>query len=171
MLETDPTKRMEMLRKALQNQGKSWEKLNVFEKNVITSSLGVDETQAALILSSEKERKVLEAKAKEREKQIKIDDKWNKGMGSIKETLIAWQPLLDKLMRSASNFIVRLFGGSSATKTIMTTAEFAEKAISTITTEIDKATASMKGFGAGSSLSLGDIAESVKFVIERSEKL
>lgn len=109
MLETNPQKRMEMVRGALERQGKSWEKLNVFEKNVITSSLGVEESQAALILSSEKERRGLEAKAKQREEQIRVDERWNQGMGSIKKTLIAWGPLLDNLMREASNFIVKLF--------------------------------------------------------------
>lgn len=166
MMQTDPTKRMEMLRKELLAQGKTWEKLSVFERNSITTTLGVDKATAQLMLSSEKERKKLEASAKEREKQIKIDDKWNEGMGSIKKTLIAWGPLLDKLMRSASNFIVKLFGGDSAGKTVMSTAKIAEKAIISITSEIDKATASMKDFGEGGGISFDSIVSGVKSSLE-----
>jgi len=140
MLETNPMKRMEMIRSSLENQGKSWEKLSVFEQNVITSSLGVEKSQAALILSSAKERKGLEEKARAKKNQINIDEKWNAGMGSIKKTLLAWGPLLDQLMRSASNFIVKLFGGKDAGTTVMKTADVAANAIKTITGAIDEAT-------------------------------
>jgi hypothetical protein len=166
MLETDPTKRMEMLRKALLDQGKSWEKLNVFERNVVTSALNVDEAQAALILSSEKERKSLEAKAREKENQIKVDEKWNEGLGSIKRTLIAWGPLLDNLMRSASNFLVRLFGGDSAAKNVSKTAHTAEAAIKSITGAIDETTMSMKEFDLSGGLSIDSIVGAIKSAVE-----
>lgn len=139
MMQTDPTKRMEMLRRELLAQGKTWEKLTVFERNSITTTLGVDKATAQLMLSTDKERKSLEAKAKERENQIKIDEKWNAGMGSIKKTLIAWGPLLDKLMRAASNFIVRLFGGDDASSKVAKTADIAENAIKSITKAIEDA--------------------------------
>ena len=70
MMETDPTKRMVMLREELEKQGKSWNQLSVFEKNAITSTMGVNEEQAALILSDEKTRKKLEADAKQKEKNM-----------------------------------------------------------------------------------------------------
>jgi hypothetical protein len=143
MMETDPTKRMEMLRKELLAQGKTWEKLSVFERNSITTTLGVDKATAQLMLSTDKERKSLEAKAKERENQIKVDERWNAGMGSIKKTLIAWGPLLDKLMRSAANFIVKLFGGDDASNTVAKTADIAENAIKSITKAIDDASSNI----------------------------
>lgn len=139
MLETDPTKRMEMLRKELIAQNKPWEKLSKFEQNVVASTLNVDKATAQLILSSDKERKSLEAKAKQRESQIALDERWNAGMGSIKKTLIAWGPLLDKLMREASNFIVKLFGGDSASSTVKNTASVAENAVKSITKAIGDA--------------------------------
>jgi hypothetical protein len=140
MMEHDPVKRMEMLRKSLIGQGKDWEHLSVAERNVITQTLGVDEATAQLTLSSDKERKKLEAKNLERKRQIKVDEDWNRGMGSIKKTLIAWGPLLDKLMRTASNFIVKLFGGDSAADTVTNTAKSAENAINVITKAISDAT-------------------------------
>lgn len=146
MMEHDPVKRMEMLRKSLIGQGKDWEHLSVAERNVITQTLGVDEATAQLTLSSDKERKKLEAKNLERKKQIKVDEDWNRGMGSIKKTLIAWGPLLDKLMRSASNFVVKLFGGDSAADTVMDTAKAAENAIGAITKAIDSAAGNIQHY-------------------------
>jgi hypothetical protein len=110
MLETDPTKRMEMLRGELLRQGKTWEDLNTFEQNVITSTLNVDKSQAALILSSEKQRKILEAQAREKQKQIDINEKWNKGIGSIKQTMLAWQSILDELMRAITRLVGSILG-------------------------------------------------------------
>jgi hypothetical protein len=140
MLETDPTKRMEMLRKELVKQGKEWNNLNVFEKNVITQTMGVNEETAALILSSEKERKKLESKRREKEKQIKVDEKWNKQLGQIKETLIAWEPLLDRLMRAVANFTARLFGFEGAGDVTADTAKSVENAIGGITAAVENAT-------------------------------
>lgn len=110
MLETDPTKRMEMLRKELLAQGKSWDKLNEFEKNVITQNLGVDKSQAALVLSSEEERKKLEAKARQREREMKINERWNKGINSLRRTLINWGSELNRVFRSISELVTAMFG-------------------------------------------------------------
>lgn len=140
MMQTDPTKRMEMLRKELLAQGKTWEKLSVFERNSITTTLGVDKATAQLMLSSEEERKKLEAKAKERERLIKVDERWNAGMGSIKKTLIAWGPLLEQLMIKAGNFIVKLFGGENGANVVRSAANAGEAAIKMISRAIDEAT-------------------------------
>jgi len=137
MLETNPEKRMEMMRKSIENQGKSWEKMDVFQRNALTSATGLTDAQAQLAFSSKKERDALEKKAKAREREIKVDEKWNSGMSSIKRTLSSWGPLLDNLMRSASDFIVKLFGGKDAATTAKTTAKAGEDAIRTITKAID----------------------------------
>jgi hypothetical protein len=123
MLETDPTKRMELFRKELTAQGKSWGLLSVFEKNVITQSLGVEESQAALILSSDEERKKLEAKANAKKKEIAINEKWNKGLQSIKTTLIAWSEELDNVMRSLTVLISTIFGWDSPAKNMQALAD------------------------------------------------
>lgn len=121
MLETDPTKRMEMLRKELLAQGKSWDKLNEFEKNVITQNLGVDKSQAALVLSSEEERKKLEAKAKQREREIKINEQWNKGINSLRRTLINWSAELNHTLRNVSRLITTMFGWEKPAKLVSKT--------------------------------------------------
>jgi hypothetical protein len=139
MMLKDPVKRMEMLRGELLKQGKSWEKLSVFEKNVITSTLGVDEAQAQLVLSSEEARKKMEKQAAVQRQKIRDDEKWNDGMRSIKKTLISWGPLLDKLMRSVSNFIAKLFGFNSAQQPIQDFAKTAENMMNDVTGAIDKA--------------------------------
>lgn len=139
MLEKNPVKRMEMIRKELDKQGKSWEKLSDAEKYVVTDTLHISEAQAAMAFSSEDQRKKLEKQAKQRENLARIDEKWNQGMGSIKKTLIAWGPLLDKLMRSVSNFIARLFGFKSAQEPIQDFAKTAERMINDVTAAIDQA--------------------------------
>lgn len=108
MMETDPTKRMEMLRRELTNQGKSWEDLTKFEQNVVTSTLSVDEAQAQLILSSEKTRKSLESQAAATRAREKTDRHWNAGMQSIKKTLIAWDAQLDRTMRGISELFTSI---------------------------------------------------------------
>lgn len=110
MLETDPTKRLEMLRGELENQGKSWDKLNTFEKNAITSTLQIDDKQAALVLSSEKVRKELEAKQRKEKELMRTEEKWNQGMGSIKRSLIEWNVEVSKLMREVTGLVAEIFG-------------------------------------------------------------
>jgi len=110
MLETDPIKRMEMLRKQLVSQGKEWNNLSKFEQNVITSSMGVDKEMASMMLSSDKERKALEKKQRQKDREIKMNERWNKGISSIKSTLIAWGAQIDKVMRGVSKLIATMFG-------------------------------------------------------------
>jgi hypothetical protein len=164
MLETDPTKRMEMLRGELERQGKSWEKLSVFEKNVITQNLGVDESQAALILSSEKEREKLERKQKIKQREIDINEKWNKGIGSIKKTLLAWGPLLDRLMRSITKFTSKVLFGSDATKDITNTAKIFEGILIKMTAAVQSAS---KSLGSDFKPLLGDIGDIFKDIIDK----
>lgn len=127
MLETDPVKRMEMLRGELVKQGKTWEKLNVFEKNVITSTLGVNEEQAALVLGNEKTISSMKKQMAEREHQAKIDAEWNRGLGNIKETIVALGPKVDLLLRAFADFVSQLFGfGPAAGKMVKTGEQFGQ---------------------------------------------
>ena len=114
MMETNPVKRMEMLRKELMKQGKSWDTLSVFEKNVITNTLHVDEQQAALALSSENARKKLEAQRMEQEKHVKINKDWEKGIDNLKQTMIPWQSIIDNLLRTIATFAAKIMGVNDA---------------------------------------------------------
>lgn len=127
MMETDMTKRLVMVRGELEKQGKSWKDLNEFEKNVITSQLGVTNSQAALILSSEKERKKLEAKQRAKKKEIDLNEKWNKGLNSVKETLLAWGPIVDSAMRSVATLVSKIMGFDSAADPIQAVADGAKE--------------------------------------------
>lgn len=149
MLEKNPVKRMEMIRKELDNQGKSWEKLSDAEKYVITDTLHLSESQAALAFSSEKQRKALEKQARQKEHLAKVDEKWNSGMGSIKTTLIAWGPLLDQVARAAFNFISKLLGFKGAEDPIMSLASTGEKFLGDLTGYINDASTNIKEFKQG----------------------
>lgn len=140
MLETDPVKRMEMLRKELLKQGKSWDKLNVFEQNVIASTLGVSKEQAALGLSSDSVRKKLQKQADEQARQNKINQDWDKGLGNVKQTLLALGPKLDMILRSTADFISELFGFGPAGKNVVSTADAVGRALDGINAGIQSAT-------------------------------
>lgn len=140
MLETNPVKRMEMLRKELLAQGKSWDKLNVFEQNVIASTLGVSKEQAALGLSSDSVRKKLQKQADEQARQNKLNMDWDKGLGNVKQTLLALGPKLDMILRSTADFISELFGFGPASKNVVSTADAVGRALDDINNAIRNAT-------------------------------
>lgn len=162
LMEKDSTKRMEKIREELGKQGKSWEKLSEAEKFQVMDTLKLSETQAALVLSSEEERKKLEKKANERKRQINLDNKWNQGLNSIKKTLVAWGPLIDNLMRSASNFVVRLFGGTSASDVVTKISNAAENGLKSINLTIENASKNIESFRE----ILKSVAEPAKFVFK-----
>lgn len=110
MMETDPTKRMMMLREELVAQGKSWNDLNAFEKNMISTTMKMDKSQVALMLGSEKERRTIEAKAAARKRDEATNAKWNRGITRMQRTLIAWGKEIDKTMRNITKLIAAIFG-------------------------------------------------------------
>ena len=118
MMETNPTERLKMVRGELVKNGKEWENLSVFEKNMITQNLGVTDSQAALILSSEKQRKKLKQQQAAQESLAKTTATWDRGVGRIKKTLIAWGKELDYLMREATKFVFALLGFEKPGKVI-----------------------------------------------------
>jgi hypothetical protein len=139
MLETNPVKRMEMIRKELLGQGKAYEKLNPFEQNAIKAATGLDGAQAALYFSSQKRVNQLKAEENQKKKMADVDMKWNESLSTIKSTLISWQPLLEQLGLSITNFIAKLFGFSSADKPIGDFAHNIEKFMTDMTSSINKA--------------------------------
>lgn len=128
MLETDPTKRMEMLREQLGDQGKEWDNLNEFEKNVIASNLKMDKSQLALGLSSKKVRDQYIAQQDQEKKNLKTNQEWEKGLMNVKEALNTLQPRLEKLMRTVANVVGKLFG-MDTTNGIMDTTKAMENFI------------------------------------------
>jgi hypothetical protein len=160
MMETDPTKRMEMLRKSLLGQGKEWNKLSKFEQNVITSTMGVDKETAQLILSSDKERKKLEATAKQREEQVKLNQKWDNSLGKVKRTLLNWEAVLGKVMRSVAAFAGKLLFNIDISKDTAKFAGQVEKALMSLSTWFDNLTKSIgdEGFTG----ILGDLSSMLK---------
>ena len=145
MMETDPTKRMEMVRKQLVANGKEWENLSNFEKNVIAENLGVEKSQAALILSSEKERKKLEQKARAQKAVEKTQAQWNKGIHQIKKTLIAWGAELDNVMRSTTDFIFAILGFKKPGKEMSSITNLMTKGFRSLGSTIKDWTAQMRG--------------------------
>jgi hypothetical protein len=118
MLETNPEKRMEMVSKQLKNQGLAYDKLNVFQKNAIKSTFGIDDAQAQLAFGSKDVVAKLNAQEKAKKAQLAADEKWNAKMGDIKQTLISWEADLQKLGLAITNFIGKLLGFESADKGI-----------------------------------------------------
>ncbi len=140
MLETDPTKRMEMLRKELVKQGKTWDNINVFEKNVITSTLQLNEEQAALAFGSEGVRKKLQAQAAEQARVNKINMDWDKGLLNIKNSLINVSAEMGQLYRAVANVISKMFAWDNSFDAATDTAKI-------IKVTIDKATEAINEWG------------------------
>ena len=115
MLEEDPVKKMEMVRKALNNQGKSWEKLSFIEQNLVKSIFpGMDKQQLQLALGSEKLQKSIKAQLNERQKQAIVDAEWSKNLGNIKKSIVELTPKVRNLFMSIGDFLTKLFGDGSA---------------------------------------------------------
>jgi hypothetical protein len=145
MMETDPTKRMEMLREELIAQGKEWENLNTFEQNAIVQATGMNKAQLALGLSSDKVRKSLLAKQRQQKSDAQINANWERGILKIKQVVANLDEAFKKILRSLGDLVSKFFGwesGMSATKDM---GEFLEgillkinKAIQNLTKDIDK---------------------------------
>jgi len=137
MLETNPVKRLQMLRGELEKQGASWELISKAEQNVIIDQLGVSRSQAALYLSNKKNRRELEAAHKAKEKEIDVNKRWNKGLGSIKTTFLAWQPIVDEVMRSVAKLLTKVLGFDSTDEPFIALADAAREAAKSFKEWID----------------------------------
>ena len=114
MLEKDPTERMLMLRDELVKQRKSWDELNVHEKNVITTTLGVNEEFAALAFAPKDARKALEGYELQQERRQKADKDWQRGLLQVKEVIVALERKIKLLAVSFVNLLSRMFGFEKA---------------------------------------------------------
>jgi hypothetical protein len=77
---------------------------------MIATTLKVDKAQAALILSSDEERKKLEAKAVARKRDQQVSENWEKGIRRIQKTLLPWSALLDAVMRGFTEIAAAMLG-------------------------------------------------------------
>lgn len=137
MMEADLTKRMEMLRSSLIDQGHEWENLNVYQQNAISQALKMDKAQLALVLSSDKERKSLEAKMKRKQSDAKINEAWERGVTKIRKVLINLDEEFKRTLRSISNLVARFFGFESGIESITDTTKLLHKVFDIIRTSID----------------------------------
>jgi hypothetical protein len=138
MLEENPERRMEMLRKQLDATGKSWDKLGKFEKDVITNTLGISEEQAALALTSGKARKEVERMAKEKAKDIKINQEWERGILNLKSSLVEIGPKLDMFLRKISDIVAKLFGFEGGGDAVKSGADAIGKMMDDINKNMDR---------------------------------
>jgi hypothetical protein len=145
MMETDPTKRMQMLSKALLEQGKNWENLSVFEKNVIKQTIGIDDAMGNLMLSEKNlglsEAALMEkmkAHEKQRERQLRADEQWNRSIRNLKQTLLNYKEAVDKIIRAIAQSIAKFFGFESAMGTTQKTAEKVQEVFDEIVGAINK---------------------------------
>jgi len=113
LLETDPSKRLAMVRDELEKQGKSFDKLNVFQQNVIASTLHLSKEEAAKAFASKKVRDQLEAQAAAQAKAAKTSDEWEKGILNLKKTLIDVSYETQQFFMSVGNLVSRLLGFDS----------------------------------------------------------
>lgn len=113
--EQDPTKRMLMISKALANAGvTNFGKLNRAQQNVITENLHINESQASLLLSGEKGRKMFEAQAKAEGKAAKSSQDWDKALGRLRNTLLNKEAEFSKLFRAISEGFAKFLGLDNA---------------------------------------------------------
>ena len=133
MMEADSTKRMEIVRKAYFDAGnKEWQTLDIQHKNALKNMYGLDEATAELTFASDKQVKSLRSLADQKEKNKKIDDKWNNSLSSIKQTLLPIGFLVDKLMRSMSTFLAKSLGFDGMEGPITKVADAVEKLFSNL---------------------------------------
>lgn len=138
MLQTDPAERMIMLRNELEKQGKSWDKISVFEKNVITTEMGVSDEMAQIAFASKDARSALEKYGKEQKKQADFNKRWEASLGRVREMVVNWPALMERLFRSIGGLIVRLFKLDDAFTPTLKGGQLFEKAMIGLSEGIDK---------------------------------
>lgn len=118
LLAKKPEKRFELIRKELLAQGKVWDNLDEFQKNIITNTLQINEEQAALQFGSEKVRKQIQAQKREALANNKVQEDWGRGLNNIKKNLMSMETRVRELMRAVASFIAKLVGFPNASKPI-----------------------------------------------------
>ena len=123
MLAESPLDNMKLISTELINQGKNWDKLNVQEKRVLKSTLGLDEETLALVLSQKNMAKGTAAVAKafedQQKKQKRMADaqkNWSEAIGKLQETLINFQAHFRNIFAELGRNIIAFFGGLFGSK-------------------------------------------------------
>jgi hypothetical protein len=136
MMETNPEKRMEMLRKELDRVGKSFNLMNEFEQNVVASTMDVTREQASLMLGSDEAREKYKKLAAEKLKNKKFDEDWEKGIRNLKKTLLPWSKLLELLMRNVVDLVSAMFGFEDPGKNMIEIADKIQKFMTKATKKV-----------------------------------
>lgn len=149
MLETDPTKRMTMLGKAVLDTGRSWKSMDVSQKNVIKSTLGIDDAMGALVFSqknvgmtSQQLNRTLEEQQKKQERAREAQERWDKSIGGLRTQLLNFKEAVDKIVRALGNSIAKFLGLPSAQKGVIEKSEQLNKVFQDIGGAIEKWNAS-----------------------------
>lgn len=114
MLEQDPSKRLETVRKAFKEQGKTWEGMNRQERKFFSQTMNLTEEEAAGVLNSnltleEFQKKQVEARAAQVNDEKKIRD----ALSKTAETLFNFGQAWDTVTVSLANLIkpfLKVFG-------------------------------------------------------------
>lgn len=98
MMEDDPSKRIEMIRKQLQAQGRDFEHMSRRERNLISETMGITEEEVAGVLSSGQTLEEFQKKqAKEKENQKNDEKALRKAMMDTAQTMYAFGQQIDRI--------------------------------------------------------------------------
>lgn len=144
MLETDPTKRMTMLGKAVLDTGESWKTMDVFQKNVIKSTLGIDDAMGALVFSQKNVgkttaqlNKAIEDQEKKQARQLKAQQRWDKSIRGLRTQLLNFEESIDRIVRALSSTITQFLGWGKAAKNVQGTANQLREIFDGVATSIE----------------------------------
>lgn len=114
MLEQDPSKRLEMVRKQFKDQGKSWESMNRQERKFFAQTMNLSEEEAAGVLNSKLTLDQFQKQqAKAAKKKTSDEDKIRKGLAATAETLHNFGQSWDKVTAAVGRLIkpiLKVFG-------------------------------------------------------------
>lgn len=110
MLENDPSKRMEMIRRQMLSQGKTYEQLSRREREVLAETMKVSQDELAAVL---RDNKTLESVQKDKEKKeiekLKGEELIRKATLKTAQTQFAMGQAYDMLTRKISKMLTPLF--------------------------------------------------------------
>jgi len=114
MLEQDPSKRLEMVRKQFKQQGKSWETMSRQEKLFFSQTMQLTEEEAAGVLNSGMTLDKFRKKQEQRKKQqVSDEDQIRRALLKTSQTLMNWGQVFDDITRAAMGMfkpLLKTFG-------------------------------------------------------------
>jgi hypothetical protein len=180
MMEKDPSKRMEMVSKALKDQKVNYNALSPFQKNFLMQTLQINEQRLQMMTGTNAQREAIKKENKEKERAAKINQWWTKGIQNVRENIMNVDFELKNMMRSIANVVYKLLGYENAQEGTMEGVKGFKKLLSDITgmfdtfaKTIDDPIFDLKGFlkDPGKTLSqFGDYLKDAKgFVVDLKE--